>query len=238
MNFVIPMAGKGQRFVDAGYKVPKMLIEAKGKTLLQWSIDSLPMQLCTNLVCIILQEHEEQFRLSSLINELYAEQTKVQFLFLDKVTRGQAETIFLAKDLLDTNIDLVVFNIDTYFKSDGLAEKLQINSIDGVLGAFDSAEDRFSFAQTDELGIVVKTAEKQVISNNALTGMYHFKKVADFIDTVSYHLDNDIRVNNEFYIAPMYNYLIAKGKKFIVDHCDEHAILGTPQELEQFLHST
>lgn len=235
MNFVIPMAGRGQRFVDAGYDLPKMLIEAQGKTLLEWSIDSLPLHLCTNMVCILLREHEDKFQLSQRIKELYGSKVQLQFYVLNEVTRGQAETVLLAQHLFDTTKDLVIFNIDTYFQSATLAAALQQPGIDGVLGTFTSNENRFSFAQIGTDGFVTETAEKVAISDHALTGLYHFKEVADYLETVRYHIDNNITVNNEFYIAPMYNYLIKQGKKFILDIAAEHIILGTPDELNDFI---
>lgn len=239
MNFVIPMAGRGQRFTDAGYTVPKMLIEAHGKTLLEWSIDSLPLQLCSRLVCILLEEHEQQYALSRHISKLYGERMEILFLHLGQVTRGQAETVLLAQSLVDRDKDLVVFNIDTYFHSDTLAEKLQRTDVSGVLGAFHSTEPRFSFAVVDEqTGLVTRTAEKEPISSNALTGLYHFKQPTDFFEAAQHYLENDIRVNNEFYIAPMYNYLIERGRKYIVDNVSEHHILGTPDELQSFLQRT
>jgi dTDP-glucose pyrophosphorylase len=235
MNFVIPMAGRGQRFVNAGYKLPKMLIEAHGKTLLEWSISSLPLELCTNLVCIILKEHETEFALSSIIKSIYGKKVKLSFCFIETVTRGQAETVYMAKELLDGDKDLLIFNIDTMFSSGTLPAALQRNDVDGVLGAFNSDEKRFSFAQIGQEGIVTKTAEKEVISNHALTGLYHFKNPADFETAASYYMENNLHTNNEFYIAPMYNYLIERGKKYILDTVDRHFILGTPEELEHFL---
>lgn len=235
MNFVIPMAGRGQRFTDAGYTVPKMLIEAKGKTLLEWSIDSLPLDLCTNLICIVLQEHESGFGLCDRIKEIYGHKVPLQFHILDTVTRGQAETVLLAKHLFDMEKPLLIYNIDTYFHSNKLTDALNRTDHDGVLGAFHSAESRFSYARTGIDGYVTETAEKVVISDHALTGLYHFSRCADFVDTAQYHIDNNIRVNNEFYIAPMYNYLIAKGRKFIIDDAVQHHILGTPEELNHFL---
>lgn len=236
MNFVIPMAGRGQRFADAGYDRPKMLIEAHGKTLLEWSIDSLPLQLCTRLVCILLQEHEEQYHLSQHIKKLYGQRTAVEFLFLPQVTGGQAETVLLAKHLVNKDADLLVFNIDTYFRSSTLAEKLIRNDIDGVLGTFESTAPRFSFAVVDEqTGLVKKTAEKEAISNRALSGLYHFKDPNDFFSTAARHIENNLRTGNEFYVAPMYNDLIRQGKEYILDEVSEHHILGTPEELQAFL---
>ena len=108
MNFVIPMAGRGQRFVDAGYEQPKMLIQAKGKSLLEWSVDSLPLEICTRLIFILLKEHEEAFQLCDFVREKYQGNFELHFVALDEVTQGQAETVLKAKKVIDPNLDLVI----------------------------------------------------------------------------------------------------------------------------------
>ena len=234
MNFVIPMAGAGSRFKKAGFDKPKMLLEAHGKTLLEWSVDSLPLEICTSLIFIGLKEHKEKYNLEYFIKEKYNRYNLI-FLWINSITRGQAETVYKVKDLIDYNTDLVVFNIDTFFISETLKKNLLRNNIDGVLGAFNSKEDRFSYAKLDQRGFVIKTAEKVVISDYALTGLYHFKYPKDFFDICKKHLENNILYKNEFYIAPMYNELINQGKKFIIDLAKDHWILGTPNEYNFFL---
>jgi len=236
MNFLITMAGEGRRFREAGYDLPKMLIEAKGKTLLEWSIDSLPLPLCSRLIFVAQQKHEAEFELSKKIISIYSNLVKaLHFKFIDKLTRGQSETACLAKDLVDISQPLLIFNIDTQFSSSSLKKNLLRENIDGVLGAFYSEEPRFSFAALNDKGFVTKTAEKEVISSNALTGLYHFKYPQDFFDAAESAFAKNETTKGEFYIAPLYNYLIAKGRKLIVDVADEVNILGTPDELKFFL---
>lgn len=236
MNFVIPMAGRGQRFLDAGFDKPKMLIESKGKTLLEWSVDSLPLNLCSILIFIILEEHENTFKLSKFIKSKYAEKCKLEFFFLKEVTNGQAETVYLSKHLWDTNKDLLIFNIDTYFSSSTLEKKLIDENVDGVLGAFKIAESstKYSFAKVNEEGYIAALAEKEMISENALNGLYHFKISEDFIQAFEDALEKNERVKNEFYIAPLYNKLIENGKKLVLDFSEFNHILGTPEELNEF----
>jgi choline kinase len=236
MNFLITMAGEGRRFREAGYDLPKMLIEAKGKTLLEWSIDSLPLNLCTRLIFVGQQKHEDEFRLSKKIISIYGNRVRsLHFRFIDKLTRGQSETACLAKDLVDLSRPLLIFNIDTQFSSSSLEKKLLRKNIDGVLGAFYSEEPRFSFAALNDEGIVTKTAEKEVISSNALTGLYHFTYPEDFFEAAGSAFSKNETTKGEFYIAPLYNHLISKGRKLIVDVAEEINILGTPEELEIFL---
>ena len=183
MNFLITMAGEGRRFREAGFTVPKMLIEAKGKTLLEWSIDSLPLKICSRLIFVGLQQHDEEFQLSEKITTLYSHRVKsLHFKFINTLTRGQSETAYLAKELVDLSKPLAIFNIDTQFSSSTLEKNLLNKEIDGVLGAFFSTEPRFSFASLDEKGFVTETAEKVVISSNALTGLYHFTNSIDFFE--------------------------------------------------------
>jgi dTDP-glucose pyrophosphorylase len=235
MNFIIPMAGLGSRFVKAGYTLPKMLLEAKGKTLLEWSLSSLPLKLSTVIVFVGLKEHEDKFGLSAKIKTLYPS-LNCRFIFLDQVTRGQAETVYLSLGECDMELPLVIFNIDTYFYSSTLQDALLNPSNDGVLGCFQSGEDRFSFARLDKRDeYVVEVREKEVISDHALTGLYTFKRADDFRETYEYHKMHNLTAKGEFYIAPMYNYLIEQGKHYVLDEADKHFILGTPEEYEQFL---
>jgi len=235
MTIVIPMAGRGQRFVDAGYPTPKMLIAAHGKSLLQWSVDSLPLSLCERLVFVGLAEHEQEFGLSQRIRAWYGGGLPLDFVFLPGVTGGQAETVLAARPYIDREKPLLIFNIDTAFHSTTLAQALADDKNDGVLGAFESEEARFSFAAVDSAGQVTKVAEKAPISRHALTGLFHYRRASDFLTVADAAVKKNERVKGEFYVAPLYNALIAQGRRFALDHCQRHYILGTPEELATFL---
>ncbi|MBN9293822.1 MAG: hypothetical protein J0G96_07580 [Flavobacteriia bacterium] len=235
MNFVIPMAGRGQRFVDAGFKTPKMLIEAKGKSLLEWSIDSLPLELCTNLIFVLLKEHAENHKLDSFVTLKYKKYNP-KFVYLDEVTRGQAETVLKAKHLLDMSVDLVIYNIDTAFNSVTLHNTLINNKKDGVIGAFVDLSDssKYSYAKLDGESNVTEVVEKVKISDFALTGFYHFTNPEDFISLAEMNIQNNNTVKGEYYVAPIYNQLLEKGKNFVIDICQSIDVLGTPEELISF----
>lgn len=235
MNFIIPMAGLGSRFQKAGYARPKMLLTVHGKTLLEWAVDSLPLELCSNLIFVVLAAHEDAFYITDFIRQKYqSNHYQISFKILETVTRGQAETVCLAQDLMVLDTDLLIFNIDTYFCSNTLKTCLLRPDSDGVLGGFRHQSPKYSYALCDREGVVIKTAEKIVISDLALTGLYHFKKAQDFLRIARSHIQNNVLTHDEFYIAPMYNELIKLGKRFVVDLCQEHWILGTPEELDYF----
>ncbi|MCB0395448.1 MAG: glycosyltransferase family 2 protein [Flavobacteriales bacterium] len=237
MNMVIPMAGAGQRFVDAGYEIPKYLIQAKGKSLLEWSVDSLPLDICSRLIFVVLASHEKEHGLENWLNDLYGKYCPVSLVMLDAPTRGQAETVMKARDVIDPSASLLIYNIDTRFVSDTLQEMLCREDNDGVLGCFESIEPRFSFAKTDDHGRVVEVTEKVPISTHALTGLYHFRNANDFFQVASDSIAANETVKGEFYVAPMYNALITQGRNFVLDQARHVDILGTPEELNQFLAS-
>ena len=229
------MAGRGQRFIEAGHLLPKFLLEAHGKTLLQWSVDSLPLEIATLTIFIILREHEDEFYLESRIREMYEDQTPLAFIFIECVTRGQAETVMRASSLIDPNLPLLIFNIDTAFISLTLKENLLRQDVKGVLGCFRSQEPRFSFAAVNDAGFVTRVTEKDAISEHALTGLYHFRVASDFIAVADASIKNNVMIKGEFYVAPLYNELIDTGGKYILDHCASNYILGTPKEYNMFL---
>lgn len=241
MDLVIPMAGEGSRFFNAGYKLPKYMLKAKGLTLFNYSLSSFPLEIFDQIIFIALKKHDIKYDVREFItNEMnkYFDFLNYKLLFLDKKTDGQAQTVLKAKKYINEKDDLVIYNIDTHFKSKELKEKLIDAELkkDGVIGGFklNNPEPKWSFANINSNNIVTETAEKNVISNIALTGMYHFTRASDFFEVAEYYIDENIKHENEFYIAPMYNYLIRDNKRFIVDIVDEFIPLGVPKDLEEF----
>ena len=231
------MAGLGSRFSEAGYQLPKFLIEVDGKTLLQYSLESLPLRRGDGIIFIALEEHEKKYKLKKVISSIL-EHGEFELIFIPVVTRGQAETVMQAKTMIDNENDLVIYNIDTYFRSDKLRSKLENkeSKLDGVLGSMEVSPDdsKWSFAKVDNSGIVIETAEKVAISSHALTGLYHFSAGSDFVRVAKKHIEENKLYKNEYYIAPMYNDLIAEGKQYVLDPVDSFIALGTPEDVEAF----
>lgn len=247
ISVVIPMAGRGQRFAAAGYTLPKYMLAAGSYSLLEYSLRSLPLDIVKDVIFVGLREHEDKFGLTSFVEKTVANifrrynvTVDYEVLMLDTVTQGQAETVLQAEFLIPSYYELLIYNIDTYSQSPTLRNRLcdPTLSRDGVLGTFrvSAREGRWSYAEVDENGVVKQTAEKEPISSYALTGLYHFTNSNDFFSAAREWIQAGRRVRGEIYVAPLYNDLICKGKKFVLDVAEEFVPLGTPEELEQFRH--
>ncbi len=234
MTVVIPMAGHGERFRRAGYLMPKMLIRAGGRTLLEWSVDSLPLHLADRVVFVGLSEHNEAHRLEAAIRDLYGDRAELRFRWLPAVTKGQAQTVLAASEHIPADAPLLIFNIDTTFRSATLERSLLDPGNDGVLGSFQGSDPRYSFAATGADGRVTRIVEKQPISSHALTGMYYCRKAAPFMEITARAVREDRTTKGEFYVAPLLQDLVDEGHHFVLDQAQEHHVLGTPEELELF----
>lgn len=231
------MAGKGSRFIRAGYNLPKFLVQTHGTTIFEWAMKSLPLQLADQIIFICLKEHLDNYqKIFTLIDKV---SNDIPYKIIDtlKVTKGQLCSVMKAEEFIDNQKDLIIYNIDTYFISKTLKEKLysaRNQNIDGVLGVFRDSSEKWSFAKIGLTGYVEKTAEKRVISHIALTGLYHFTRGSDFVRVAKKAIADNLKVDGEFYIAPIYNLLIHERKKFIVDMVDEFWCIGTPEDLQYF----
>lgn len=240
VDFVIPMAGLSRRFARAGYDIPKYMLEVSGRTLFEHSLSSLPLDLPGRAVFIGLAEHASRFGLRAFVEEkmrVLAPGKPWELLLLDAPTRGQAESVLAAEGAVEPGSGIAIFNIDTAFSSPGLGPRLSDPALrlDGVIGGFRLKEGdaKWSFAEAGPDGVVRRTAEKEQISDNALTGLYHFSRAADFFSEARRQIAAGSSRLGEFYVAPMYNALIAAGGRFVLDMAESVTPLGTPEDLER-----
>ena len=155
LNFVIPMGGEGKRFKDSKFNKPKFMIETKNKTLLEWAIESLPLDFAYKIFFIIRKNDEENFSVKKFIKKIMKKfpNTKFEVQILSKNTRGQAETVLNCKKYINNDRGLLIFNNDTYFKSTRLKSRLlamRNQKIDGILGIFNSNNPEYSFVKINK----------------------------------------------------------------------------------------
>lgn len=233
MNILIPMAGAGKRFADAGYMFPKPIIEIKNKPMIQWVIDSLKIN--ANYIFIIQKEHQEKFNIKSVLKIL---KPNCKIIELDKVTEGAACTTLLAKKYINSDKPLMIANSDQFIRWNSSRSLYNFYSkkYDGAILTFEAIHPKWSYAKCDENNIVTEVAEKNVISKNATVGVYYWKQGSDYVKFAEQMIKKEIRVNNEFYVCPVYNEAIKAGRKIVIDKVDEMHGLGTPDDLKNFIH--
>jgi HAD superfamily hydrolase (TIGR01509 family) len=233
LNIIIPMSGKGSRFTLTGrYSFPKPLIEINGKPMIEVVVRNL--NLIGQYIYIVQQEHYEQYNLKYLLN-LISPNCKI--VVLDKVTEGAACSILKAKEYINNDTPLVIANSDQFveWNSNQFIYNAMSNNIDGSVAIFESTHPKWSYVKLDDTGYITELAEKKPISHNATVGIYYYKKGNDFVKYAEQMIEKDIRTNNEFYVAPVYNEYIADGKKLKTYTVNKMHSLGTPEDLEYFL---
>lgn len=232
LNVLIPMAGAGSRFADAGYTFPKPLIDVEGKPMIQTVVENLGFD--ANYIFVVQKEHREQYNLDSMLN-LIAPDCKI--VEVDGVTEGAACTTLLAKEYIDNEDPLFIANSDQYVEWDVLDFMYTMNEkkADGGLVTFKATHPKWSYAKTDGMGMVVEVAEKNPISDNATVGFYYWKRGKDYVSYAEDMIFHDIRVNNEFYVCPVYNIALKEGKQIHTYEAKAMWGLGTPEDLETYL---
>jgi len=234
MNIVMPMAGRGHRFVEVGVDVPKPLIDVRGRPMYAWATDGLPLKEAHRLIFVCLREHLASRALEADIRSRYGAY-RPEIVALDEVTQGQACTVLTAKKWIDNDEPLLIFNADTYCPTT-IASAIRRYGPEtaGILDVFAAPGEKWSFARMDEQDRVLETAEKRRISDWASTGLYWFRRGADFVRHAETMVNSNDRSGNEFYVAPLYNRLIAEGQQVRGNRVSEVWVLGTPQDLAHF----
>lgn len=235
MTIVVTMAGLGSRFAKAGYTVPKYMIEAHGRTLFDWSMDSLKGYNAIDTEYIFIVRKEDKAKDFIVSHCKMSDIAKVQIVEIDQLTDGQATTAMLAAPYWKKESELMIYNIDTFVESYEL--KKEDIAGDGYIPCFHAEGEHWSFVKLDENQKAVEVREKVRISDNCTLGAYYFKSCKLYEELYQEYYANQANLEKgEKYVAPLYNFMIQKGMDVrisIVDFAKVH-VLGTPEELEIF----
>ena len=232
MNVLIPMAGAGSRFEKAGYTFPKPLIDVRGKPMIQWVVDNLNVE--AKYIFIVQQSHFEKYNLKETLSNFCPNNEIVQ---IDGITEGAACTTLLAKQYIDKDEPLIIANSDQFveWSNEEFIYTSTTADLDGNILTFQSTHPKWSYAKVNELGYVTEVAEKRPISDIATVGIYYWRKGSDYVKYAEQMIAKNIRVNNEFYVCPVFNEAINDGKKIRTFNIEKMWGLGTPEDLEHFL---
>lgn len=236
LNIVIPMSGRGSRFSSVGYPDPKPLIPVGGQRMIELVIDNLtPRDVSHRFIFICLEEHLRAYEVSKILKNKAPD---CQIIAINQVTEGAACSVLTAKEFIDSEDPLMIANSDQWLDA---SIDLYLQNIKGYAGGIltmPANDPKWSFVKKNDSGFVTEVVEKQVISDEATVGIYNFASGKSFVRAAETMIAKDIRVNGEFYVAPVYNILIREGAKIVTQNIGSSMWgLGTPEDLELFLRS-
>ncbi len=238
LNIVLPIAGRGSRFATAGYTLPKPLIDVHGRPMIDAVVANIRPSVPHRFVFLALREHLDRFPLQTALR---AAAPGCEIVPVEGVTEGAACTVLLARHLIDTAEPLMLANSDQWVDADvdDYLGEMECHGADGLIMTMTADDPKWSFVGFDADGEVASVVEKQVISNEATVGIYNFRRGSDFVRAADRMIARGLRVNGEFYVAPVYNQLIADGARVVIYNVGSEGAgmygLGIPSDLTAFL---
>ena len=234
MNVLIPMAGAGSRFEKAGYTFPKPLIDVNGKPMIQVVVDNLNIN--AKHIFIVQKSHYEKYNLDNVLSSIVSDCEIIQ---VDGLTEGAACTTLLAKNLINNNQPLLMANSDQFIEWDSnqFMYSMIADTIDAGILTFESTHPKWSYAKLNDSGFVSEVAEKNPISKHATVGVYYWNKGCDYVKYAEQMINNNIRVNNEFYVCPVFNEAIKDQKRIKAFNINKMWGLGTPEDLNNYINN-
>lgn len=240
LHIIMPMAGEGSRFANAGWTTPKPLIELHGEPLFKHAISSVTADgIQMKYSFIVRQEHIDKYSIDKGIKAFLPE---ANIFSVMKTTRGAVETCLMAESAIADDDAVIVMDCDLEFRSVRFIEIIkEILSLTleeangGALVSFESDQPKYSYAEVGKNGLVIRTAEKEVISSHALCGAYFFSTGKRFKEIAHQLLNEPEFKKPEYYVSLLYNYMLAAGEKVQLAQMEEYYSYGTPEELQRYL---
>ena len=232
IKLIMPMAGSGERFKNSRYYkgVSKPLIEVDGVPMFQFAEQNIGIDFDERIFIVRKQDNIKDY-----IKNIYPE---AKIIELDEKTEGTACTILTAKEYFQDGCSIFIANCDQYvdWNSKEFLNLIKEENVDGAIATFHESErsTKWSYALTNEEGLVTKVAEKDPISDLATVGYYYFKDGRDFIKAAEAMINADDRVNNEFYTCPVFNYYIPMNKRVKTFNVEKMIGVGTPEDLDLY----
>ncbi len=232
INIVIPMAGRGSRFEGTAEHAPKPLIEVQpGHRMIEYVVDYLRLSEPHRFIFVCLTEHAREHRLAELFAALAPGH---QLVLTDTVTRGPAATALLAAPLFGPDDELLVAYCDCFFTIDIAAflGRLRGASADGGALIFPAAEPTNAYARIDPDGRISQMVEKQVISGDAVAGLFYFRRGEAFVGAAEAAIAAT-PADREAFVSDVCDRLIVDGGTVLGQRIDRHQWIemGTPADL-------
>lgn len=228
INILIGMAGAGLRFLKNGFTYPKFLTVYNGAPMIYHSVKTC--RIPGNIYFAVLEEHLREYKfLEKMLLGLGDEIVPIK-----NITRGAAETLLQMQPYIkNTELPMLSINSDQYMNWDptDFLTTIRSDPDTAYIPTISSINPSFSYIR-EVNGTIVEVREKKQISTTATMGYYHWAKTRDFFIDAEVMIKNDLRDNNEFYMAPVYNFTIQRGrpvKRFDLGEKRYYPV-GTPWE--------
>jgi NDP-sugar pyrophosphorylase family protein len=241
---LIPLAGRGSRFMKLGYKDPKPLIEVSGKPMIIQAANSLPNS--QNQTFVTLKEHLKKYPLEKIIK---SEFIKAKITSIDEVTKGQAITCSMGLQDVDINSPLLIAATDNgmIYDNNKYQKLIKSNNVDAIIFTFrhhassKNNPQMYGWVKTDNKYNAEKVSVKVPISNtpyedHAIVGTFWFKKVQYYNQGLQNLLKKKITINNEYYIDSLMDELIKLGFNVKVFEVNDYICWGTPDDYKTFVY--
>lgn len=231
LALVIPAAGRGSRFSEAGIALPKPLIELHGRPFLWWSAHSvLRIARVREIVFVVLREHVRDHGIDRHIHAWFPQ---ARVVVVEQVTAGAAQTAALGVAALGRHGPVAINDCDHAFASpplDGVLDSFR-HGVAGALMSFRSCNPAYSYLRLDAQGRVQGTVEKQVVGEHAIAGCYLFADSAGFPAL----LDDYAREcpYPELFVSGLYDLMARRGLPLAQVELQRHVPFGTVPEFER-----
>lgn len=239
MNFIFPMGGLSQRFTNAGYTVPKFMLELHGFSVFEHAVIGFHRYFqAHNFVFAFRDDPETERFVREKCAKMGLPRENIRIVKLDGPTSGQAETVWIAarEAALPADEAMVIFNIDSFQSDFKLPESFDLASTDGYLEVFVGEGDHWSFVAPGPAQTAARVTEKERVSELCSTGLYYFREIKDFNQAFEKTLNMELSAlqGGERYVAPLYNALIAQGQvvRYELVPTDAVTFCGTPDEYD------
>jgi NDP-sugar pyrophosphorylase family protein len=236
INILIPMAGRGGAFIEAGFAFPKPMIDIGGKTMIEVVVNNLRPNIPHRFIFVCLKDQYDKYDFYNIFKR--SSNNMFEVVTIHGATKGAACTALTAIEHINNDNELLIVNADQFLTGgiDTFVGAAQKKNVDGYVMTFPSSHPRWSYARVTPDNRIIEVAEKKVISSHATVGAYYYKRGSDFVAAAQSMIGKNITHNNEFYVCPVYNELILSGKEIYIDEIPAEAIygLGTPEDLAIF----
>lgn len=228
MKVIIPMAGLGSRFSEQGFSLPKPFINIYGQPMIRRVVDSIGLHQHEHIF-IAREEHLKVFDLKEIFPDL-----KFNVVPIRETTEGAAISVSLTRPFFKYDEEILIVNSDQLVHYDPTeVDKVIKSNVDGCIWCFIGNGPKWSYVKLNDAGFVTEVAEKKQISTIATGGMYYWKSFYNFLDCTNQMVAKNDRVNNEFYVAPVYNYM-QPFQRTVVKMLSGIDQLGTPEDLREY----